>query len=49
MTAQLVWLAKSTIQAGSGNPIIEASSIALYASPFLQLLFATLCTLPALL
>ena len=44
MTAQLVWLAKSTIQAGSGNPIVEASSIALYDSPFPQLLFATLCT-----
>ena len=34
MTAQLVWLAKSTIQAGSGNPIVEASSIALCAVYF---------------
>jgi len=34
MTAQLVWLAKSTLQAGSGNPIIEASSIAICAIYF---------------
>ena len=34
MTAQLVWLAKNTIQAGSGNPIIEASSIAICAIYF---------------
>jgi hypothetical protein len=34
MTAQLVWLAKNTIEAGSGNPIIEASSIAICAIYF---------------
>jgi hypothetical protein len=34
MTAQLVWLAKNTIEAGSGNPILEASSIGICAIYF---------------
>jgi hypothetical protein len=34
MTAQLVWLARNTIEAGSGNPIVEASSIAICAIYF---------------